>query len=51
MNAAALPKTSHERRREIDDDIQKRSRRIELDRWLDEKRLEQAMKEVWDEPA
>ncbi|GEK49179.1 hypothetical protein HPA02_34620 [Bisbaumannia pacifica] len=43
-----LPKTLREQEREIDDAIAAKSRRIELDHWLDEKRLDQKLREVWE---
>ncbi|MFG6159661.1 hypothetical protein ACGTNG_12715 [Halomonas sp. 1390] len=43
-----LPKTKSERQREIDDAAAAHSRRLELDHWLDEKRLEQKLREVWE---
>ncbi|MFG6139476.1 hypothetical protein [Halomonas sp. B23F22_10] len=43
-----LPKTPKEREREIDDAIAATSRRIELDHYLDEKRLERELADPWE---
>ena len=48
MDTNTLPKTKTDRRREIDDATAANSRRLELDRWLDEKRLEKHLAEVWE---
>ncbi|WP_280568172.1 hypothetical protein [Chromohalobacter sp. 296-RDG] len=47
MSTRALPKTPSERRQEIDDAIQQRSRRIEIDRWHEQRRVERETREVW----
>ncbi|QFT84934.1 hypothetical protein FIU88_08095 [Halomonas sp. THAF12] len=43
-----LPKTPKEREREIDDALAASSRRIELDHYLDEKRLERELADPWE---
>lgn len=43
-----MPKTKADRRREIDDAAAARSRRIELDHYLDKKRLERELADPWE---
>ncbi|MBW5800646.1 hypothetical protein [Halomonas elongata] len=45
------PKTKQDRRDEIDRAASEHSRIIDIDRWHEQKRLEQELQEVWDEPA
>jgi hypothetical protein len=48
MQTETKPKTPAEREREIDNAVAARSRRIELDRLEDERRLERELADPWE---